>query len=145
MFWPEIISRRSAQIGPAIDMDSLARDVPRARAAQEAYRGGDLGRRNAVARQRVVRRMVLRLGPGARRADEARNHEVDGDLVVGEILREPAREADQAGLGGDDVQAVARAAMAAQAAEIDDRAGAALLEMRQAGFHAQERAVERDA
>src|ERR1700724_2878579 len=62
----EAISDRSTQVGPAVDVDGLARDVARTRAAQEAYRGGDLGGRDAIARERMVRRMVLRLGHPAR-------------------------------------------------------------------------------
>src|SRR5579883_24237 len=125
----KVTSRRSAQIGPAVDVDGLARDVPCQRTAQEADRGRDLGRRNAVAGEGVVGRMMLWLGAGAMRADETRHHQVHRDLVIGEVLGETPRKADEAGFRRDHVQAVACAAVAAQAADIDDDAGAAALEV----------------
>ena len=92
-------------------------------------------------------RVVLRLGLARRprRRHHAGHHRVDRDLVRGELVRERAGEADEAGLGGDDVRAARRAGVGGEAADIDDRAGAARLEMRQAGLHAMERAVEDDA
>ncbi len=90
--------------------------------------------------------MMLRLGLAgrARRADQAGHHAVHRDIVAGEIVRERAREADQPGLGGDHVRAVLGAGMRREAADIDDGAGLALAQLRQAGLHAVEGAVEHD-
>ena len=49
----------------------------------------------------MMRRLRVRL---ARRLDQAGRHAVDGDLRRAQIVRQRAGEADQAGLGGDDVQ-----------------------------------------
>src|ERR1043166_2130160 len=81
----------------------------------------------------------------ARGVDRARRDEIDRDAVLGEVMREAAREADEAELRGDDVRAMLRAGMRAQAPDVDDRAGPARFEIRQAGLGAMERAVERDA
>src|SRR5712671_647983 len=64
----------SAQIGPAIHVQGLAREVARARTAQEAHRGGHVVGRAARAGQRMMGGMMLRLGAGARRADQAWHH-----------------------------------------------------------------------
>ena len=60
-------------------------------------------------------------------------------------MGEPAGETDKPRLGGDHVSAVLGAGVRAQAPNVDDRAGAAALEVRQAGLGAIEGAFEDDA
>src|SRR5262249_43302867 len=120
---------RSAQIGAPAEVNGLARDVARARTAEEAHRGSDVLGRAALAREGVMDGVVRRLRPGARSADQPRRHEVDRDLVGGEIVRQRAREADQAHLGADHVDTVRPAGVGRKAADVHDRAGAAPLEM----------------
>src|SRR5215211_5098975 len=137
---------RSRQKRAAARVDGLAGDVARARAAQEAHKRGDVLRCAACARQRVMDRVMLRLDEvlRARRGHEARGDAVHRHIVAGEIAGERAGEPGETGFGRQYVGAILRTGVGAQAAHVDDRPGAALLQMRQARLGAMEGAVEGD-
>src|SRR5262249_38849088 len=126
-------------------MHGLPGDEPRAGTAQEARHGGDLDRLRLVAIDGADAAVMRRnLAGRALARDEARRDQVRGHVELRKIVSEPAREADQPGLRRHDMHAVLRSAMRADAADIDDGAGAARLDVRQASLHAVKRAVEID-
>src|SRR5215211_4187055 len=141
-----VMCARSRQEGAAARVDGLAGDVARARAAQEAHERGDILRRAAFARQRVMDRVMLRLDEILRPhcGDEARGDAVHSHIVAGEIAGERAGEPGETGFGSQYVGAILRTGVGTQAAHVDDRPGAALLQMRQARLDAVKGAVEGD-
>ena len=75
----------------------------------------------------------------------AGHHAVHRDVRRRDRAPAPRVKPTRPALAVIDMRAVLRAGMRAQAADIDDRARAALLQARQAGLDAMERAVEGDA
>src|SRR5882724_11352239 len=134
-----------AEIGSAIGVNGLAGHVARAWAAQEPDDRGDILGPAALARQGPMREVMRRfwLALRARRTDQSGNHAVHGDTVVGKIVGQSAGEADNAGLGCDDMGAVAGARMRAEATDIDDGSLPAVSQCRKAGLGAVKGAVER--
>src|SRR6185437_8258351 len=81
---------------------------------------------------------------GARRADQAGNHAIDGDTVGGEIVSQRAGKANNARFCRHDMGAIFRAGMCAEAPDVDDGARIGLPQRRKAGFYTMEGAVEGD-
>src|SRR5215510_4869989 len=97
MAWSCATPRPSRQEGATARVDGLAGDVARARPAQEAHDGGDVLRRPALARQRMMDGVMLRLDEilRSRGCDEARRDAVHRDVVAGEVEGKGAGEPDQ--------------------------------------------------
>src|SRR5258708_1749482 len=96
----------SAQVCAAVHVPVLSRDVARVRPGEEAHDRGDFLGRAAAPDDRLVQVRGLRAARGAALGvDEARNDAVHRDVVLREVVREAAREADEAQLGRDDVGA----------------------------------------
>src|SRR5262245_31928698 len=133
-----------AQIGAAIGMDRLPRDVARRGTAEEAHHGRDILGTALFAAYRMVGRMMrgFRLVLRPRRADQAGNDAVHGDSVRRQVMGERAGEADDAGLGRHHMGAIRGSGMRAEAADVDDRARAGLPQRRQASLHAMKGTVE---
>ena len=87
---------------------------------------------------------VLSADAGARRLDEARRDGVDADPLHDQLLRDRAREPEDAGLRGRVVRVADAALDAADRRDVDDRAGAARRHRARGGARAVERAVEVD-
>src|SRR5260370_33433690 len=109
-------------MAPAIGVDGLPGDVARARATQEADRGGDVLGLATLAGDGLMGQMMRGFGLvlRARRADQPWNDAVYGDAVGGEVVGERPGKADDPGLRGHDMGAVLCAGMRAQAADVDD-------------------------
>src|SRR5580704_5933573 len=116
-------------------MDLLAGDVARAGTAEKANGGRNFIWGAALACERPMREVMLRLGASARRADEPGRDEIRCDVILRQVMRERTGETGEAGLGGDDVGAMLRPGIGAQAADVDDRTGVTASEMRQTRFH----------
>src|SRR5262245_21668201 len=87
--------------GASLDVDSLAGDVARAGAEQEARQRREIGRPGSTAEDRPVQRMRWNLvGPVGPR-QHGGDQRVDGDPVGRELHRQPTGEAGETGLGGD--------------------------------------------
>src|SRR5262245_15354681 len=117
-----VMSTASRNERAAAGVDGLPGDEAGAGAAQETHDGGDVLRRAALARQRGVDLVVVRLDEVAlpRGGNEPGGDTVHRDVVAGEIVRERPGKADETGLGRHHVHAVLRPGMRAQAPDIDD-------------------------
>ena len=112
-----------AQIGAAIGVDGLPIYVARTGPTQKTHRCGNVFRQAAIAGDglmgQVMRRLRFVLGPW--RADQPGNHAVHGDAVIGKIVGQRPRQADDARLRRHHMRAILRTRMRAEAADIDDR------------------------
>src|SRR5689334_4047020 len=75
---------RSRKIGAAVHVERLSGDVAGARADEEADRGGDLLGLSLPARERLRQHVMLGHWTIARRRDDSRRNQVDGDAGRGE-------------------------------------------------------------
>ena len=91
-------SSLAAEIGPAIAVDRLPVDVAGGASAQKPHRRRDVLRASALAGDGLVNQMMrrFRLVFGARRADQAGNHAIDGDAIGGQVMGERGRPEDVA-------------------------------------------------
>ena len=79
-----------------------------------------------------------------RRRHQPRAHGIDPDAVGRKLVRQRAREAEEAGFCGHDMRSPRRTRMRAQPSDVHDDPRPRSLEMRQAGLHAVEGAIEDD-
>src|SRR3974390_3917763 len=102
-------------------MDGLPGDVARGSRAEEHDHAGDVLRPAALASDRRVRQMMLRLRRvlWARRADEPRHDAIHGDAALREIVRHRPGETHEARLRAHHMRAVFRAGMGAHTADVD--------------------------
>jgi hypothetical protein len=105
----------------------LAGDVARIGPGEEAHDARDLFHGAAPADQVLV--LMRRFGAACRaalRIDEPRHHAIHRDVVLRQIVGQPAREPHEAQLGGDDVRASRGTRVPRHAADVDDGTRAAL-------------------
>src|SRR5262249_54568449 len=105
---PHPTTYRSRNERAAAGVDGLPGEEAGAGAAQKADDGGDVLRRAALARQRAVDLVVVRLDEVAlpRGGDEPGSDTVHRDVVAGEIVGERPGEPDEAGLRRHHMHAV---------------------------------------
>src|SRR5215510_10005685 len=106
-------------------MQALPGDVAAVRPAEIADHGSDFLRLAAATEQLPALGMMhrgRRAATATFRLDQAGDDAIDGDAVGGEIVRERLGEAGEPRLGRDDMNALRRAGMPREPADIDDAA-----------------------